>query len=125
MIQIQRDTNEYWLLRTNQVWKVLGFWLLLFLSIVNFLAMIMIINEAWTPKWIGELELGLGTIFFGFGALIWFSQTIKCPQCGYKPVWPILRSAPASEWLSRIVKLKECPACKDQEESMSSIMNRR
>lgn len=86
--------------------------LFMLLGMISLVAMIMVINEVWMLAWIGELELSIGTVIISFGALIWFSQSIKCPLCKYKPVWPILKSALANEWLARITKLEECPFCK-------------
>lgn len=109
---MMKDLTKYWLVRTNQVWKILIFHLLMFLASFIFITMILVINRIWIPNIIGEFELGLASIILGFGSLIWLSQSIKCPYCGYKPVWPILKSAPASEWLARITKLEHCPSCK-------------
>ena len=78
-----------------------------------FIGMIMVVNEIWKPKNISEFELAISSIVLGFGALIWFSKSLKCPRCGYKPTWPILKSAPASEWFVRITKLECCPECGD------------
>lgn len=114
MMQSLEDYNQYWLIRTKQIWKVGIFFLLILVILIMLIAKIMIINKVLTADRINELELALGEIIVGFGTLIWFSQSIRCPLCGYKPVWPILRSAPASEWLRRIVKLEKCPSCKDQ-----------
>lgn len=103
---------QYWLIKTNQIWKFLTFLLLMFLAGSVFIAMITVVNKFWAPDFVDEFELGLTSVILGFGSLIWFCLSVKCPHCGYKPVWPILRSAPAGEWLARIVKLMECPSCK-------------
>ncbi len=110
-MQASWNPNQYWLIKTNQVWKFLIFSFLMFLGMTSFFAMIMVINEIWKFEKVNDIHLSIGSVMLIFGSLVWLSQSIKCPHCGYKPVWPILRSAPASEWLARIVKLKECPSC--------------
>ncbi|MBI5024958.1 MAG: hypothetical protein HZC18_08210 [Candidatus Omnitrophica bacterium] len=107
-----KDPTQYWLIKTNQAWKILVSLLLMLLVLLMFVAKIMIINRIWMPSWINEIELMLGEIILGFGSLIWLCRSVKCPHCGYRPVWPILRSAPAGEWLRRITRLEQCPSCK-------------
>ena len=112
MPQDPQYLSQYWLMKTNQAWKFLVFLSLMFLAGGVFIAMIMIVNKFWAPDFVGEFELGLASVVLGFGSLIWFCLSVKCPHCGYKPVWPILHSAPAGEWLSRITHLEQCPSCK-------------
>lgn len=106
------DPTQYWLIKTNQIWKLWISLFLMLLVLLMFIAKVMIVNKIWMPNWIDEIELSLGEIVIGFGSLIWFCLSVKCPHCGYKPVWPILRSAPAGEWLRRIMHLEQCPSCK-------------
>ncbi len=118
-MQDLNNLHELWLVRTNQIWKLGVFMFLMFLGMVIFVGMIMVINKAWMPTWISEFELSISGIFIVLSALIWFCKSIKCSKCGYKPVWPILRTAPANEWLAQITKLEECPSCKDKGENQS------
>ena len=109
---MDNNPNNFWLIRTHQAWKFFVFLAAIFLGITSFLAMIMVINDVQVLKGVGELELALISIFLGFGSLIWLSQSIRCPECGYKPAWSIIKSAPAGEWLGKISKLEHCPSCK-------------
>lgn len=110
--QYDNNSNDSWLIETNQMWKVWVFSVLMILAIVFFMCMIMSVNGILIPDRKGELEFSLASIILAFGSLIWFNKSLKCPHCGYKPTWPILKSAPASEWFVRITNLKHCPSCK-------------
>lgn len=103
--------DQVWIIRTNQHWKILVFLLLMFSAGGIFVAMIMTINGILIPNRIGEIEFAITSIVLGFGSLIWFSKSLKCPKCGYKPTWPILKSVPASIWFVTITKLEHCPKC--------------
>lgn len=108
-----QNPNQYWLIRTRQIWKLGVFMILMLLDIIIFFVFILATNKIWKFEGISVLRFDLLFMLLGFGSLVWFTQVVKCPSCGYKPVWPILRSAPASEWLRRIVKLQRCPSCED------------
>lgn len=106
-----KNLNNFWIIKTNQMWKIWIFAILMFLGGCAFLGMIMTINGVLIPNRAGEIEFSLISMSLVFGSLIWFSKSLKCPKCGYKPTWPILKSAPASEWFVRITKLECCPGC--------------
>lgn len=78
--------------------------------------MIMVVNDIWTPRQKSGFSFAITPIILCFGSFVWFHQSLKWPHCGYKPVWPIMRSAPASEWFVRIVRMDQCPSCQDREE---------
>jgi hypothetical protein len=110
MTSIQQD--QLWLIKTNQVWKVWIFTFLMFLGMISFIAMIMITNKVWEFDKINDIHFSLASILLIFGSLVWLSQMIKCPHCGHKPVWPIIRGVPFNEWFVKIARLKECLSCK-------------
>ncbi|MBI5024954.1 MAG: hypothetical protein HZC18_08190 [Candidatus Omnitrophica bacterium] len=98
------DEGNMWFQRTNQTWKIGIFLVLLFLSPIGFFVWISMENQ--------NSALLLGTVS-GIISIIWLTQSIKCPKCGYKPIWSIMKSAPASEWFIKITNLKECPSCNE------------
>ena len=106
------ELYNYWLIRTNQHWKLLTFMFLMFIGLISFVSLILVINGKWNFKNIDVVQLSLFATFFIFGSLIWFTQSVRCPACGYKPVWSVIKSSAASEWLSGITKLEHCPSCK-------------
>ena len=110
MVQ-QPDGTKIWLVKTNQVWKLWIFLLLLALSFVSLLCKWMIVEGIWIPNRVGATEFSVASVVLGFGSLIWLCKSLKCPECGYKPTWPILKSAPASKWNAVLIKLEHCPKC--------------
>ena len=107
-----KDISQYWLVKTNQTWKLLVSFLLIFLSGLFFIMLLLAVNKAWVSEGFGELELELASIIFGISSLIWLCQSIRCPECGYKPAWTIIKTSSANEWLGKISKMEHCPVCK-------------
>jgi TctA family transporter len=99
------NTENLWLQRTNQVWKILAFYFLLFLSVLSIVI--------WMFVRTVNFHLLLMGIFLGIISLFWIIQSIKCPSCGAKPVWHIMRTANFGEWFIKIIKMRRCPSCSE------------
>ena len=99
------DRKDMWIKTTGQNWKIYIFAALLFLSSIGFFVWIFIENMG------SALVL---CVVLGAISLLWLSQALKCPKCGYKPAWPIMKSVPASEWFITITRLEHCPGCKNK-----------
>lgn len=112
MTNLQPSIDQFWLIKTNQIWKIYFFLILMFIAMMGFVAMIMVINGIWMPKSVSEFELAFSSITIGFGSLIWLSHSIKCPYCGYKPVGPMIKSSNMNTWFVNITKLEHCASCK-------------
>lgn len=52
-----------------------------------------------------------GLVGTGFAALIWLATTIRCPKCGAKPAWRVMRTAPHRTWFTDFLGLDHCPSC--------------
>jgi endogenous inhibitor of DNA gyrase (YacG/DUF329 family) len=37
--------------------------------------------------------------------------SIRCPACGAKVAWKVVRTAPAARWLHELRSLEACPGC--------------
>lgn len=108
------DIGESWIIKTKQGWKVAVFFVLLFSGFATLILMILVINKVIQFSSFDDFELALAPVGFGIAAFIWFCKSVRCPYCGYKPVWPILRKESADEWLREIVLLQHCPSCQDK-----------
>ena len=99
-----------WISATRQRWKLYAFYALTFVCFVlqaNFMADV---ND--TP-FLPVKGFMAATAFIAAGvcAFAWLIVSIRCSACGFRPVWSILRSAPASRWFLSLLALERCPRC--------------
>jgi hypothetical protein len=107
-----------WLIKTGQAWKL---WSLLPLSVIGlliFLAYVWYLNEPAAPifKWIGVKEdyyLLFCFVFYEFAVLLWLLLSIRCSNCKRAPVLHIVKTSDASDWISTLRSLSQCPLCGD------------
>ena len=48
-------------------------------------------------------------------AMSWLVFSIRCAKCGHRPIWKIIRTRPANDWLVAVVTLERCPNCNGTE----------
>lgn len=108
--------SSAWLRRTRQQWKLAVFYALMIAGAVFFLAFLLAVNGR-DPFELGEIRLSFAFIGLVFSGLVWLCLSIRCPHCGCRPVWPILKSAGAGEWIHRIESTSRCPDCGHQGDS--------
>ncbi len=102
-----------WIDATHQTWKLVVFvgWMLV--AGLFILLLVASVQEVrWTP--IGAVESAFGLVASGALALAWLLVSIRCPACGTRPVWRVLRTAEAHEWVKVLVSYEQCPACGDR-----------
>ncbi len=101
-----------WLSRTHQSWKMYVFIVFGIIVGIIFICFIIKINN---PSSFAEDEVEI-SLFYVCTSLLWFLWiifAIKCPVCGKKIVWDILRKSPANRWLIILINLSACPNCGD------------
>lgn len=86
--------NQTWLIKTGQSWKFYVFFILNLVVVALFLS----------PS-----DYGLIASIQLFASWIWFCNSIKCPDTGYKPVWPLVKSVPFYKWHIILMDAEECP----------------
>ena len=99
-----------WYARTSQTWKV-NVWLAGFaLSSAGLLWFFTHLDGAHLSD-LQLTALGMGSAALGAFSFLWVSVAVKCPACGARVVWRILRTASISVWFIRVAELTRCPEC--------------
>lgn len=88
-----------WWHRTGQRWKQT----LLLGSVIVLLAVRWVVRDA---PWADLMPLASGLPF------AWFLQAVRCPACGARVAWHIVRRRPFGEFI-RMAEMQSCPACGD------------
>lgn len=104
--------SGFWIKRSGQAWKLGVFYLFILLTLLLFVAFVMAVNDVRLVDELGTMELAFAFVGVGFTSLIWICFSVRCPRCGYKPVWNILRRSDVSTWLVTLHTLDRCPQCK-------------
>ena len=105
--------SRFWIKRSGQAWKLAIFYLLISVTIVLFVAFVMAVNKIQLLGQLGSMQLAFAFVAFGFTSLIWICLSVRCPRCGHKPVWGILRRSDTSTWLVSLHTMERCPQCSD------------
>ncbi len=100
-----------WLRRTAQVWKLGVFLFLISIALTLFGVLVLAINDVYVSKTLDSVDLAFVFVGVGLGAVLWLLLALRCPNCGYRPVWGILRTADASTWLIDLWTMARCPRC--------------
>jgi hypothetical protein len=93
-----------WLKRTGQTWKIVVFGVLVVVGLVLFIA-------AVNGKMQGEMAFAFAFMGAGFGAFFWLATAIRCSQCGARPAWHLMRTAPHASWFLELLASDRCPSC--------------
>jgi hypothetical protein len=96
-----------WLKRTGQTWKVLVFGVLVVAGLALFALFIAAVNG----KIEGEGAFAFSFTGVAFGALVWLATGVRCPRCGARPAWHLMRTAPHARWFLQLLALDRCPSC--------------
>lgn len=44
-------------------------------------------------------------------AILWAVFSLRCPRCGHRVLWQVLRQAEVRAFVPRLVELEACPRC--------------
>lgn len=103
--------SRSWITRSGQAWKLAVFYLLISTTVFLFLAFVMAVNNVEVLGLLSSMEFAFAFVGVGFASLIWICSSVRCPRCGHRPVWGILRHSAASTWLVTLHTLERCPRC--------------
>lgn len=110
-------SKENWISKTNQMWKILSFGVLMVVDVLLFLGLILRTNFPSGKRiniWVlDEVTLALSFIIVGLIAftVIWFF--IKCPVCKKNVGSLIIKTNRAGIWFTKLISLQTCPHCDD------------
>ena len=100
-----------WLVVTGQRWKFrLGF-VASMASLGLFALAILEINGVPLSPRIQSPRSFIAAMTVGALAFAWLVLSVRCGQCGGYPTWFLMRSAPASRWVTILLAAPGCPAC--------------
>ena len=106
----------FWLYSTKQQWKVILFLISLTIGIFLF---IRIVFFALDPA--DSLKHGLLMLGLFLSSWLLFINAVKCPYCGYKPVWPLMRRYSVDGMLKELFSMPECPKCVSEREGVNEL----
>ncbi len=101
---------DTWIGQTRQRWKLYVFWLLFGIGALLLIAFIWSVNNETSP----DPVLAAGFVTFIGVSFVWLFSSIRCPKCGGRPAWWIVRHASANDWFVAIAGMRACPICNDQ-----------
>lgn len=113
---MSRDHNRglgSWIRRSGQLWKLVTFALLGSVSFASFVAMVLTINGVKLVP-LGEGALAFVGVIVGTADFAWLCLSIRCPRCGARPAWKILRTSSVNSWFVELCSMTACPACGEQ-----------
>lgn len=104
-----------WLGRSGQRWKLLVSLVLILMAAAVMALLVTAIRsgEPQDPAYAGGLLVALASLCGA--SMAWLTMSIRCARCGHRPVWKILRTQPAADWLAAVVTMDSCPNCRSPE----------
>jgi hypothetical protein len=110
--EIDYSGSMTWLDRTGQRWKVRALWLLIAVSLAAFLIAYLMLASAALSTDVQAAAIMSATAL-GLSTFIWFLRAIRCPACGRRPAWALVRSQSIGLWLPKLLSATACPLCAD------------
>jgi hypothetical protein len=101
-----------WIGSTGQIWKLGLFYFMMLTTVALIVAFILAVNGATISNFAGRFELAISFVLLGVVSLVWLSLSIRCPKCGSRPVWRMLRTVDINSWLVKLHTMNCCPECK-------------
>lgn len=105
-------TPRSWIANTGQLWKLSLFYLMMLTTVLLIVVFISAVNGATITNFAGRFELAISFILLGVASLAWLCFSIRCPRCGSRPVWKMLRTVDVNAWLVKLHSMERCPECK-------------
>ena len=103
--------SRSWIASTGQLWKLGLFYLMMLTTVLLIVAFILAVNGAMISDFAGRFELAISFILLGMGSLVWLCSSIRCPRCGSRPVWRMLRTVDVNTWLVKLHTMEHCSKC--------------
>ncbi len=100
-----------WIVNTGQIWKLGVFYLLILTTLLLIVAFILAVNGYMILGLVSRFEVAITFILVGASSLLWLCLSIRCPRCGKRPVWGMLRTVDINTWLVKLHSMERCPAC--------------
>ncbi len=101
-----------WIARSGQGWKIRIFYGLIVLTLALTVCFVVAVTRVVEIAEGHELGLALGLVASAAGSLGWLLLSIRCAKCGHRPVWRIVRSTDAGEWMIALLAMPDCPRCR-------------
>ncbi len=111
MAEMVKMASSSWIARSGQTWKLYVFYALILATIVLIGMFIAAVNGMEIFPGVGQVGLAMLFVVGGFGALLWLANSIRCPQCGERVAWTIIRNSNAGAWLPDLLSMTACPGC--------------
>src|SRR5688572_13585304 len=103
-----------WLSRTRQSLKIYVFFVLIGGAGVMLWLLVRTSDPGSVATGNYSAGVAIGLVSFGVTALAWLVFSIRCFECGKRPVPHLLRTVEFSEWLTILLRTTKCPCCGGQ-----------
>ena len=103
--------SRSWIDGTGQLWKLGLFYSMLLTTLVLIVVFILAVNGYVASGRTVRIELAVTFALLGVSSLLWLCLSIRCPQCGNKPVWRMLKTVDFNTWLIKLHTMERCPEC--------------
>lgn len=100
-----------WIVNTRQTWKLGVFYSLILAALLLIVAFILAVNGYMILGFASRFEIAVTFILVGASSLFWLCLSIRCPRCGKRPVWGMLRTVDVNAWLVKLHIMERCPTC--------------
>ena len=114
-------SNESWLVKTGQTWKLKTSIVIGIFDLVLFLLVIWSISSPSNMflSYTGFTQLNVDTVFLLFGLMLFYFLfwSIKCPSCKKRIGYHIIKTTDINNWLKVLISFDNCPNCKYPRES--------
>lgn len=100
-----------WIVNTGQLWKLGFFYSMILVTLLLIVAFILAVNGYMISAFAGKFEIAITFILVGASSLLWLCLSIRCPQCGTRPVWGIFKTIDVNAWLVKLYSMERCTKC--------------
>ena len=105
-----------WLVRTRQQWKLYVFYLLMLpTGLLLWLMIDGVRSDGGYSAY--SMSIPIGLVFSGVIAFGWLILSIRCRNCGARPVWTLFKTGHAHDWLTRLITAEQCPVCSSKNDA--------
>lgn len=107
-----------WIATTGQRWKLAIFWLLFGGGLLLFAGFIYALNS--DAKSLSRVldKVSVPLMVAGF---VWLFLSLRCPRCGGRPAWWMVKRLDAREWYVVLAEMESCPICRDEHAPESQV----
>ena len=111
---VGEPTVAPWLQVTGQRWKVRAFLGAALACLAAFALATLEANGVRVSPVVRAPRSIFAAMAVGGAGFAWLILSVRCARCRRYPTWFLMRTAPASNWLTTLLTAAGCPVCGDE-----------